>query len=82
MYLAGQQYQFGLGPVSQHGEIERRTELSRSLSAGDGAEMAQALCQEGISLVWIEGETPQGSLEPAFSTNGISLFDLREICSN
>jgi hypothetical protein len=81
MYLAGQQYQFGLGPVSQHGEIERRAELSRSLSTGDGAEMAQALCQEGISLVWIEGGNEQAGLTPIFSTGDISLFDLREICS-
>jgi hypothetical protein len=81
MYLAGQRYQFGLGPVSQHGEIERRAEQSNSLSAGVGAEMAQALCQEGISLVWIEGGNKQSVLTPIFSTGGISLFDLRDICS-
>jgi hypothetical protein len=81
MYLAGQRYQFGLGPVSQRGEIERRAELSRSLSAGVGAEMAQALCQAGISLVWIEGGNNQAGLTPIFSISGISLFDLREICS-
>jgi hypothetical protein len=82
MYLAGQRYQFGLGPVSQHGEIERRAELSRSLSAGVDPEMAQALCQEGISFVWIEGGNEQARLTPIFTTGDISLFDLREICSN
>jgi hypothetical protein len=80
MYLAGRDYQFGLGPVNQHPEIERRAAISGGLSAGLNESIVLALCKEGVSLVWIEGETPQGSLEPAFSTNGISLFDLRQIC--
>ena len=81
MYLAGQEYQFGLGPVSQHAEIERRAELSRDLENLMSTDLARILCQEGIAFAWIEDGKSENGLEPTISFENVSLFDLRPSCS-
>jgi hypothetical protein len=81
MYLAGQEYQFGLGPVSQHPEIERRAELSRNLGSSLNSDLAQNLCQEGVSYAWVEGGRFGSGLEPTISFGNVALFDLRPRCS-
>jgi len=81
MYLAGQEYQFGLGPVSQHPEIERRAELSRNLGSRMNLDLAQNLCQEGIAFAWIEDGKFDSGLQPTISFGNVALFDLRPSCS-
>lgn len=81
MYLAGQEYQFGLGPVTQHAEIERRVELSGDLESLMNEGLAQKLCQEGIALAWIEDGKFESGLQPTISFGNVALFDLRPSCS-
>ncbi|WP_213999879.1 hypothetical protein [Arsukibacterium sp.] len=83
MYLAGEPYQYGLGAADQRAEIERRSLLSRSLTAGLTPVLLNTLCQEGIDFAWIE--SPDESFPPndvvASETFGnISIYDLRQNC--
>lgn len=81
MYLAGREYQFGLGPVSQHAEIERRADLSRNLGRLMNADLARSLCREGIAFAWVEDGKFESGLEPTISFENVALFDLRPSCS-
>ena len=84
MYLAGEPYQYGLGAADQRLEIERRSILARSLTAGLNEAILNTLCQEGIDFAWIEA--PKGSVAPigvakAESFESITLYDLRQYCT-
>jgi hypothetical protein len=84
MYLAGERYQYGLGAADQRAEIERRSLISRSLTAGLDQLTLRTLCQEGIGFVWIESQTEPLPLidEVASESFGnITLYDLRQKCA-
>jgi hypothetical protein len=83
MYLAGEPYQFGLGAADQRVEIERRSLLSRSLTAGLNVALLNTLCQEGIKFAWIEAPTDSVAPIDAVtfeSFENITLYDLRQYC--
>jgi hypothetical protein len=83
MYLAGEPYQFGLGAADQRVEIERRSLISRSLTAGLNVALLDTLCQEGIKFAWIEAPTDSVApidVVPAESFENITLYDLRQYC--
>ena len=84
MYLAGERYQYGLGAADQRAEIERRSLISRSLTAGLGQVALKTLCQEEVDFVWIESQADPLPLidELASESFGnITLYDLRENCA-
>ncbi len=84
MYLAGERYQYGLGAAGQRAEIERRSLISRSLTAGLGQVALKTLCQEEIDFVWIESQAdsfpPTGAVTSE-SFGNINLYDLRQYCA-
>ncbi len=84
MYLAGEPYQFGLGAADQRVEIERRSLISRSLTAGLNVALLNTLCQEGIKFAWIEAPTDSVAPIDAVtfeSFENITLYDLRQYCT-
>ena len=84
MYLAGEPYQYGLGAADQRAEIERRSLISRSLTAGIDQALLNTLCQEGIDFAWIEAPTdsvaPIDAVTPKTFGN-VTLYDLRQKCT-
>lgn len=83
MYLAGERYQYGLGAADQRAEIERRSLISRGLTAGLDQLTLRTLCQEGIDFVWIESladPLPLIAEIASESFGNITLYDLRKHC--
>jgi hypothetical protein len=84
MYLAGSPYQYGLGAADQRDEIERRSLVSRSLTAGLNESLLNALCQEGVDFAWIEAPTDSFAaidMVTSESFDNITLYDLRQYCT-
>jgi hypothetical protein len=85
MYLAGSRYQAGLGDASQLSEVDRRGEVSASMSMavlnGFSDERAlQELCETGVAYLWIEGPVNPSESQPVYSNESVSIYSLNKQC--
>lgn len=83
MYLAGAQYQRGLGDSTQVDQVDRRAKISEGLLTDEWAVAAREMCDQGVDLVWIEGSSPMSQLYIATKIIGrISIFQTTTFCSD
>lgn len=85
MYLAGFLYQAGLGDISQLAEVNRRSEISGSLSASaltdpSQAEVLQELCGAGVAYLWIEGPERSDVSQALYSNASVSIYAVESQC--
>jgi hypothetical protein len=86
MYLAGSRYQAGLGDASQVAEVDRRGEVSQSLSVTVLNELPQdsvlqELCETGVAYLWIEGPVSPGANQPVYSNESVAIYSLNKQCA-
>lgn len=85
MYLAGSRYQAGLGDASQLSEVDRRGDISASISGAisnnpSDETVLQELCETGVAYVWIEGPASAGENQPVYSNESVSIYSLNKQC--
>ena len=86
MYLAGSRYQAGLGDTSQLAEVDRRGEVSESISLAllndpPQETVLQELCETGVAYLWIEGPANPGANQPVYSNGSVTIYSLNNQCA-
>jgi hypothetical protein len=81
MYLAGNNYQRGLGDSVQVDEVDRRSELSRLLLTENWEQSVREMCKNGVDLWWVEGVSPiKFVYDPEITFGEITLFRSSTLC--
>ena len=81
MYIAGENYQRGLGDSTEVGEVTRRSEISRSLLSQNWEPSIREMCRSGVDLWWVEGDSPiTVKNDPAIAFGDIAVFRSSTLC--
>jgi len=83
MYLAGADYQRGLGDATQVSEVDQRIRISEGVQTDDWDQSVRAMCSQGVQYLWLEGESGvTQTIQPIQVFGPISLLDLNQACGN
>jgi hypothetical protein len=81
MYIAGAQYQRGLGDSAQVADVDRKAQLSEKLLTESWDLAVAEMCGRGVTWIWIEStDVSQFPVAPTFSEGNVHIFSAQILC--
>uniref|UniRef100_UPI003364BB1B hypothetical protein n=1 Tax=Haliscomenobacter sp. TaxID=2717303 RepID=UPI003364BB1B len=81
MYLAGSEYQLGLGNAAEADTVLQRFDLSTALTTNKWPTISAQMCAAGVDWFWIEGADPNFfKLKATFSSGFVSIYPSASMC--
>lgn len=81
MYIAGAQYQRGLGDSAQVADVDRKAQLSEKLLTESWDLAVAEMCGSGVTWIWIEStDVSHFPVAPTFSEGNVHIFSAQILC--